>query len=219
MVLILALLLFLSPLGAQGVHPVTGRHIAGVMSAAGSDWLDRPEREEEEHPDQALQALGIRRGMVVADVGAGSGVMTFKMAKLVGPPGKVYAEDIQPAMLDILHERAEHDKVTNIQTVLGTASDPKLPAGAIDLILLVDVYHEFSQPQAMLDHMREALKPGGRLVLLEYRKEDPTVPILPDHKMSVSEVRAEVEPEGFQFDQVIEVLPRQHIIIFRPRKS
>ena len=219
MVLILALLLFLSPLAAQGVHPVTGRHIAGVMSAAGSDWLDRPEREEEEHPDQALQALGIRRGMVVADVGAGSGVMTFKMAKLVGPPGKVYAEDIQPAMLDILHERAEHDKVTNIQTVLGTASDPKLPAGAIDLILLVDVYHEFSQPQAMLDHMREALKPGGRLVLLEYRKEDPTVPILPDHKMSVSEVRAEVEPEGFQFDQVIEVLPRQHIIIFRPRKS
>ena len=219
MKLILALLLFLSPLAAQGVHPVTGRHIAGVMSAAGSDWLDRPEREEEEHPDQALQAIGIRRGMIVADIGAGSGVMTFKMAKLVGPPGKVYAEDIQPAMLDILRERAEHDKITNVQTVLGTASDPKLPAAAIDLILLVDVYHEFSQPQAMLDRMREALKPGGRLVLLEYRKEDPTVPILPDHKMSVSEVKAEVEPEGFQFDQVIEVLPRQHIIIFRPRKS
>jgi ubiquinone/menaquinone biosynthesis C-methylase UbiE len=219
MVLILALLLFLSPLAAQGVHPVTGRHIAGVMSAAGSDWLDRPEREEEEHPDQALQAIGIRRGMVVADVGAGSGVMTFKMAKLVGPSGKVYAVDIQPEMLDILQTRAQRDKVTNVQTVLDTVSDPKLPAGAIDLILLVDVYHEFSQPQAMLDHMREALKPNGRLVLLEYRKEDPTVPILPDHKMSVSEVKAEVEPEGFQFDQVIEVLPRQHIIIFRPRKS
>ena len=219
MVLILALLLFLSPLAAQGVHPVTGRHIAGVMSAAGSSWLDRPEREEEEHPDQALQAIGIRRGMVVADVGAGSGVMTFKMAKLVGPSGKVYAVDIQPEMLEILQTRAQRDKVTNVQTVLDTVSDPKLPAGAIDLILLVDVYHEFSQPQAMLDHMREALKPNGRLVLLEYRKEDPTVPILPDHKMSVSEVKAEVEPEGFQFDQVIEVLPRQHIIIFRPRKS
>jgi len=219
MALILALLLFLSPLAAQGVHPVTGRHIAGVMSAAGSDWLDRPEREEEEHPDQALQAIGIRRGMVVADVGAGSGVMTFKMAKLVGPSGKVYANDIQPQMLEILQTRAQHDKVTNVQTVLGTVSDPKLPAGAIDLILLVDVYHEFSQPQAMLDRMREALKANGRLVLLEYRKEDPTVPILPDHKMSVSEVKAEVEPEGFQFDQVIEVLPRQHIIIFRPRKS
>jgi len=219
MVLILALLLFLSPLAAQGVHPVTGRHIAGVMSAAGSDWLDRPEREEEEHPDQALQAIGIRRGMVAADVGAGSGVMTFKMAKLVGPSGKVYANDIQPQMLEILQTRAQRDKITNVQTVLGTVSDPKLPAGAIDLILLVDVYHEFSQPQAMLDHMREALKANGRLVLLEYRKEDPTVPILPDHKMSVSEVKAEVEPEGFQFDQVIEVLPRQHIIIFRPRKS
>lgn len=219
MALILALLLFLSPLAAQGVHPVTGRHIAGVMSAAGSDWLDRPEREEEEHPDQALQAIGIRRGMVVADVGAGSGVMTFKMAKLVGPSGKVYANDIQPQMLEIVQTRAQRDKVTNVQTVLGTVSDPKLPAGAIDLILLVDVYHEFSQPQAMLDRMREALKANGRLVLLEYRKEDPTVPILPDHKMSVSEVKAEVEPEGYQFDQVIEVLPRQHIIIFRPRKS
>lgn len=219
MVLILALLLFFSPLAAQGVHPVTGRHIAGVMSAAGSNWLDRPEREEEEHPDQALEAIRIRRGMVVADVGAGSGVMTFKMAKLVGPSGKVYANDIQPEMLEILQTRAQRDKVTNVQTVLGTVSDPKLPAGAIDLVLLVDVYHEFSQPQAMLDHMREALKANGRLVLLEYRKEDPTVPILPDHKMSVSEVKAEVEPEGFQFDQVIEVLPRQHIIIFRPRKG
>ena len=219
MILLLALLLFLSPLAAQGVHPVTGRHIAGVMSSDGSSWLDRPEREQEEHPDEALQAIGIRRGMVVADVGAGSGVMTFKMAKLVGAPGKVYAEDIQPAMLEIVRERAQQDKVTNVQTVLGTTSDPKLPAGALDLILLVDVYHEFSHPQAMLDRMREALKPNGRLVLLEYRKEDPSVPILPDHKMSVSEVRAEVEPEGFQFDQVIEVLPRQHIIIFRPRKG
>jgi ubiquinone/menaquinone biosynthesis C-methylase UbiE len=219
MILILALLLFLSPLGAQAVHPVTGRQIAGVMSAAGSNWLDRPEREEEEQPDKALEAIGIRRGMVVGDVGAGSGFMSFKMVKLVGPSGKVYANDIQPEMLEILRTRAQRDKVTNIETVLGTDRDPKLPAGTLDLILLVDVYHEFSQPQAMLDRMREALKPNGRLVLLEYRKEDPTVPIRPEHKMSVVEVKAEVIPEGFQFDQVIEVLPRQHIIIFRPRKS
>jgi ubiquinone/menaquinone biosynthesis C-methylase UbiE len=219
MILILALLLCLSPLAAQGVHPVTGRHIAGVMSAAGSDWLDRPEREAEEEPDKALQAIGIRRGMVIADIGAGSGFMSFKMAKLVGASGKIYAVDIQPEMLDILQDRARSEKVTNIQTVLDTPSDPKLPAGAIDLILMVDVYHELSQPQTMLDHMRDALKPSGRLVLLEYRKEDPRVPILPDHKMSVAEVRAEVQPEGFQFDQVIEVLPRQHIIIFRPRKD
>jgi len=216
---ILALLLFFAPLLAQELHPLTGRPIAHVMSAAGADWLDRPEREAEEQPDKALEAIKIRRGMVVADVGAGSGFMSFKMAKLVGPPGKVYANDIQPEMLGLIKERAARDKVTNIETVLGTYSDPKLPAGKIDLILLVDVYHEFSQPQAMLDRMREALKPDGRLVLLEYRKEDPSIPIRPEHKMSVAEVKTEVEPEGFQFDQVIEVLPRQHIIIFRPRKG
>jgi len=218
MILILALLLLGSPLAAQGVHPVTGRQIAGVMSAAGSNWLDRPEREEEEQPDKALQAIGFRRGMVVADVGAGSGFMSFKMSKLIGPSGKVYAVDIQPEMLEILNKRARENKIANVETILSTDRDPKLPAGALDLILLVDVYHEFSHPQEMLDRMRESLKPNGRLVLLEYRKEDPTVPIRPEHKMSVAEVRAELEPEGFQFDQTIEVLPRQHILIFRPRK-
>ena len=219
MILILVLLLASLPLAAQGVHPVTGRQIAGVMSAAGSGWLDRPEREEEEQPDQALAALGIKRGMVVADVGAGSGFMSFKMAKLVGLSGKVYAVDIQPEMLEILRTRAQQNKITNVETVLGTDRDPKLPAAALDLILLVDVYHEFSHPQAMLDRMRESLKPSGRLVLLEYRKEDPNVPIRPEHKMSVAEVKAELTPEGFQFDQVIEVLPRQHILIFRPSKN
>jgi ubiquinone/menaquinone biosynthesis C-methylase UbiE len=219
MALILIILLFVSPLLAQPVHPVTGRPIAGVMSAAGAPWLERPEREAEEQPDKALEAIGIRRGMVVADVGAGIGYMSFKMAKLVGPPGKVYANDVQPAMLDMLRARAQREKITNVETVLGTVMDPKLPASTIDLILLADVYHEFSHPQEMLQRMREALKPDGRLVLLEYRKEDPSVPILPDHKMSVAEVKAEVEPEGFQLDKVIEVLPRQHIIIFRPRKN
>lgn len=219
MMLILVLLLLGSPLAAQGVHPVTGRQIAGVMSSAGAPWLDRPEREEEEQPDKALQAIGIRRGMVVADVGAGSGVMSFKMAKLIGSSGKVYAVDIQPEMLEILRARAKENKITNVETVLGTDRDPKLPASTLDLILLVDVYHEFSHPQEMVDRMREALKPNGRLVLLEYRKEDPSIPIRPEHKMSVAEVKAELEPEGLQFDQVIEVLPRQHILIFRPRKN
>jgi ubiquinone/menaquinone biosynthesis C-methylase UbiE len=219
MALILVLLLFFSPLFGQAVHPLTGRPIAQVMSAAGSDWLDRPERESEEHPDQALEALDLKRGMVVADVGAGSGFMSFKMAKLVGPAGKVYANDVQPEMLEKLRARAQRDKVANVQTVLGTETDPKLPAGSIDLILMVDVYHEFSHPQEMLDRMREALKPAGRLVLVEYRKEDPKIPIRPEHKMSVADVKTEVEAEGYQFDQVIEVLPRQHIIIFRPRKS
>src|SRR5271156_6663326 len=144
MILILVLLLGNPPLAAQGVHPVTGRQIAGVMGAAGSGWLDRPEREEEEQPDKALEAIGIRRGMIVADVGAGSGVMSFKMAKLVGPAGKVYANDIQPEMLEILRQRAQQNKISNVETVLGTDRDPKLPARALDLILLVDVYHEFS---------------------------------------------------------------------------
>jgi len=216
---ILVLLLLCSPLFGQAVHPLTGRPIAQVMSAAGSDWLDRPERESEEHPDQCLDALDIKRGMVVADVGAGIGFMSFKMAKRVGPSGKVYATDVQPEMLEKLRARAQRDKIANVQTVIGTETDPKLPAGSIDLILMVDVYHEFSHPQEMLDRMREALKPAGRLVLVEYRKEDPKIPIRPEHKMSVADVKTEVEAEGYQFDQVIEVLPRQHIIIFRPRKS
>jgi ubiquinone/menaquinone biosynthesis C-methylase UbiE len=133
----------------------------------------------------------------------------------VGPTGKVYANDVQPEMLEKLRAAGRREKITNVETVLGTFSDPKLPAGQMDLVLLVDVYHEFSQPQAMLDRIRESLKPDGRLVLLEYRKEDPKVPIRPEHKMSVAEVKAEVEPEGFRLSQVIEKLPRQHIIIFK----
>jgi ubiquinone/menaquinone biosynthesis C-methylase UbiE len=200
---------------AQTEHPLTGRKIAPVMGAAGADWLDRHERESEEHPDQALDALNLKRGMVVADVGAGTGYMSLKMAARVGPTGKVYAEDVQPEMLRMLRQNAAKAKVANVETVLGNETDPKLPAGQIDLILLVDVYHEFSQPQRMLQKMREALKPDGRLVLLEYRKEDPNIPIRPEHKMSVQEVKIELEAEGFKMDQVIETLPRQHILILK----
>ena len=200
---------------AQATHPVTGRQIAPVMSADGAGWLDRPEREAEEAPDQALDALGIRAGMVVADVGAGTGYMSLRMARRVGPTGKVYANDLQPEMLQKLHAKSQREKLSNVETVQGTESDPKLPPNTMDLVLLVDVYHEFSQPQAMLDKIRESLKPDGRLVLLEYRKEDPRIPIRPEHKMSVAEVKTEVEAEGYKLDQVIEKLPRQHIIIFR----
>jgi ubiquinone/menaquinone biosynthesis C-methylase UbiE len=206
------------PAGAfafQEVHPLTGRKIAPVMGSAGADWLDRSERESEEHPDQALDALGLKPGMVVGDVGAGTGYMSLKMAKRVGPSGKVYAEDVQPEMLRLLRQNAVKAKATNVETVLGNETDPKLPAGQLDLILLVDVYHEFSQPQKMLQKMREALKPDGRLVLLEYRKEDPTIPIRPEHKMSVQEVKTELEAEGFRMDQVLEILPRQHILILK----
>ena len=200
---------------AQATHPLTGRQIAPVMSADGAGWLDRPEREAEEAPDQALDVLGIRAGMVVADVGAGTGYMSLRMARRVGPTGKVYANDLQPEMLQKLRAKSQREKLSNVETVQGTESDPKLPPNTMDLVLLVDVYHEFSQPQAMLDKIRESLKPDGRLVLLEYRKEDPKVPIRPEHKMSVAEVKTEVEAEGYKLDQVIEKLPRQHIIIFR----
>jgi ubiquinone/menaquinone biosynthesis C-methylase UbiE len=183
------------------------------MGVGGADWLDRSERESEENPDGALDAIGFKPGMVVADIGAGTGYMTLKMAKRIGPSGKVYAEDVQPEMLRRLRANAEAANLANIQTVLGGEADPKLPPGALDLILLVDVYHEFSQPQRMLRKMRESLKPDGRLVLLEYRKEDPSIPIRPEHKMSVAEVKLEVEAEGFHLDQVLETLPRQHILI------
>ena len=210
----LGLLLGLAPvLAFQGQHPVTGRKIAGVMGVQGADWLNRPEREQEENPDGALEAIGLRPGMVVADVGAGTGYMSLRMARRVGPSGKVYANDLQPEMLRRLRDNAAKAGITNVETVLGSEDDPKLPAVRMDLVLLVDVYHEFSQPQKMIDRIRESLKPDGRLVLLEYRKEDPSVPILPDHKMSVAEVKAELEPQGLVMSQVIETLPRQHILI------
>jgi SAM-dependent methyltransferase len=200
-------------LSFQSTHPITGRKFAGVMGVGGADWLERPERETEEQPDQALDALGLKPGMTVADIGAGTGYMSLRMAKRVGPSGKVYANDLQPEMLRMLRENAALAKLGNVETVLGSEADPKLPKGQMDLVLLVDVYHEFSQPQQMLRKIRESLKPDGRLVLLEYRKEDPKIPIRPEHKMSVAEVKAELEPEGFVLGPVIETLPRQHILI------
>ncbi len=209
----LILLCAVSLLAGQGEHPVTGRKIAGVMGVGGADWLNRPEREKEENPEGALDTLGIRTGMVVADVGAGTGYMSLRLAKRVGLAGRVYANDLQPEMLRRLRENAARAGLTNIETVQGEEADPKLPPGRMDLILLVDVYHEFSKPREMIDKIREALKPNGRLVLLEYRKEDPSVPIREEHKMTVAEVKAELEPQGLVLSQVIETLPRQHILI------
>ncbi len=200
-------------LSGQGEHPVTGRQIAGVMGVQGADWLNRPEREKEENPEGALDALGIRPGMVVADVGAGTGYMSLRLAKRVGPSGKVYANDLQAEMLRRLRENAAKAGLTNIETVQGEEADPNLPPGRMDLVLLVDVYHEFSKPREMIDKIRGSMKPEGRLVLLEYRKEDPNVPIREEHKMTVAEVKAELEPQGLVLSQVIETLPRQHILI------
>lgn len=212
--LLIAVLLTLPACG-QDSHPVTKRPIAGVMGMGGADWLTRPERAAEEHPDQALDAIGILPGSVVGDVGAGVGYMTERLARRVGPNGKVYANDIQPEMLVQLRKNMAKAGIGNVQTVVGAEDDPHLPADSLDLVLLVDVYHEFSKPQAMLRHIRESLKPNGRLVLLEYRKEDPNVPIREEHKMSVQQVRTELEPEGFKFEKSLESLPQQHILIFR----
>jgi SAM-dependent methyltransferase len=205
---------FQAPAANPGVHPLTGRQIAGVCGFGGCEtWLERPEREQEENPDGALDALNLKPGMSVADVGAGTGYMSLKLAKRVGPSGKVYAEDVQPEMLQKVRANAAKSKATNVVTVQGSFTDPMLPKGQMDLVLLVDVYHEFSEPQKMLRGIRESLKPDGRLVLLEYRKEDPKIPIREEHKMTVAEVRTELEAEGFHLAQVIETLPRQHILI------
>jgi predicted methyltransferase len=209
------LLLFAFVCSAEDFHPITHRRIAGVMSAAGADWLTRPERESEEHPDEALAAIGIKKGSTVADIGAGVGYFTWRLAERVGDKGIAYGEDIQQPMLDLLAKNMSIRHLNNVRPVLGTPEDPKLPKNSVDLVLLVDVYHEFSEPEKMLDRIRESLKPNGRIVFLEYRAEDPAVPIRPEHKMTVAQVRAEVEPEGYRFDKTIEVLPEQHIIIFR----
>ena len=181
----------------------------------GAEWLERSEREMEELPETALDAIGIRPGMTVADVGAGVGYFTVRLARRVGPTGKVYANDVQPEMLAMLKERASAAKLNNIQTILGSEADPKLPKGTLDLLLMVDVYHELSQPQRMLQNIASALKPTGRLVLIEYRKEDPHIPVRPEHKMSVAEAKGEVEAEGYRLVNVIETLPRQHILVFQ----
>lgn len=202
-------------IAAQGVHPVSGRRIAGVMGWQGAEWLERPERIQEEEPDRAIAALDIARGATVADVGAGSGYFTVRLSDAVGPDGRVYANDLQPEMLAMLESRLERQKISNVTLVQGTTTDPRLPAESIDLILMVDVYHEFSQPQTMLRALRQSLKSGGRLVLLEYRKEDPSIPIRIEHKMTVDEARMELEAEGFLFERVDGRLPRQHILIFK----
>ena len=199
---------------SAGVHPVSGRQYALPMSVEGAPWLDRSEREQEEQPDLALRLLKIAKGSAVADVGAGSGYMTLKLATIVGPTGRVYANDIQPGMLNLLRKNVASARVTNVTPVLGTIDDPRLPAAALDLVIMVDVYHELSQPQKILAHIREALKRDGRLVLFEYRAEDPAVPIQPLHKMSVAQAKLEVEHEGFRLSKVQEDLPRQHLLTF-----
>jgi len=191
-----------------------GRTIAQTMHYLGAPWLTRENREREEECATLLKNLGIKPGMTICDLGCGNGFYTVKLAELVGEKGKVLAVDIQPEMLQLLKEQAKEAKLTNITPILGSLVDPRLPAGKVDLILCVDVYHEFSHPVQMLAAIRAALAPGGRLALVEFRKEDPNVPIKELHKMSKEQIRKELEPNGYKLVEQFDKLPWQHVMFF-----
>jgi len=197
--------------------PPAIRRPAAVMSFEGADWLERSTREQEERPDLVIAAMKLRDGQYVAEIGAGTGYMSRRMAKLVAPHGRVYAEDIQPEMLALMKPLVAKDHVDGVVVpLLGTPDDPKLPSHRFDWILLVDVYHEFQDPKPMLAKMREALAPGGRIALVEYRTEGTTAShIRAEHRMSVEQVLSEWKPAGFELERDIETLPAQHLFIFR----
>ena len=199
---------------AQGTHPVSGRRVAPVMGHQGAAWLERTEREAEEAPSKAIKALAIRPGQTVADIGAGSGYYSVRLAAAVGPTGRVFATDIQPEMLALIRKKLQAQPIPQIELVLGTATESKLPDASVDLALMVDVSHELAEPQVFIRSLRRALKPGGRLVLIEFRKEDARVPIREEHKMTVREAKLELEAEGLRLREVIDVLPWQHILVF-----
>lgn len=202
------------PARVENEREYKGREIAETMSFLGADWLVRESREEEERPEEMLDSLKIKPGDVVADIGAGVGYTSLRLSRRVGPEGKVFATDIQPEMVRMLKANMKTFEVKNVVPLLATQTDTKLPEGKIDLVIMVDVYHECSKPEALLQGIRKALKPGGRLVLVEYKGEDPDVPIKPEHKMTTAQVRKEVGPQGFTFKEVLDFLPWQHILIF-----
>jgi ubiquinone/menaquinone biosynthesis C-methylase UbiE len=190
-----------------------GRQIAQVMSHYGIDWLERDDREMEENTSLLLKNLSVKPGMVIADIGAGSGYHSALLSKMVGT-GKVLAVDVEPVMIAYLNERIKQEKLSRIVPVLSAEQELSLPVNSIDMMLLVDVYHEFSHPYEMAISMRAALKPGGKLVLVEFRSEDPAVPIKTIHKMSKAQAIKEFKAAGFTFDKNIDNLPWQHCMIF-----
>jgi cyclopropane fatty-acyl-phospholipid synthase-like methyltransferase len=191
-----------------------GREIAVTMHYQGAPWLTRESREREEDCAMLLNALHVKPGQVVCDMGCGNGFYTLQLAKLVGEEGRVLAVDIQSEMLHLLSERAKENQIANIQLIQGSQVDPKLPAAGVDLILLVDVYHEFSHPEPMLKAMRAALKPGGRIALAEFRLEDREVPIKLLHKMSKKQILKEFPPNGLRLVEQFDKLPWQHLMFF-----
>lgn len=200
-------------------RPSDDRRPAEVMSFRGADWLEREGREQEQRPAEVIKTMGLRDGDVVADLGCGTGYFARRMARAVAPKGRVYAVDIQPEMLALMKGLVEKEGTTNVIPVLGEAGDPRLPKGALDWILLVDVYHELQEPKAMLAKMRESLKPNGRVALLEYRLEgDSAQHIRVEHRMSPAQVLAEWQPAGFRLVARHEFLPTQHFLVFAARE-
>jgi len=195
-----------------------GREIAQTMHFTGAPWLVRESRQREEDCRTMLKALEVKPGQTVCDMGCGNGFYTLQLARLVGPRGLVYAVDIQPEMLQMLAHNAAEAGLTNIRPVLGTPIDPRLPVAAIDMMLCVDVYHEFSHPEAMLAKIRESLAPNGQMVLVEFRGEDAEVPIKPLHKMTKQQVRTELEPAGFEMVREFDRLPWQHLLFLGVRR-
>jgi putative heme-binding domain-containing protein len=202
--------------GPAAARPRT-RDIASVSENVA--WLTRPERDGDERPDTLLDALAIPKGATVADLGAGTGYFTWRLAQRVGAQGKVIAVDVQREMLDRVAVELKKRNVANVELTLGTERDPRLPEGSIDLALIANAYHEFSNPEAIMAAVRRSLKPGGRVVVLEYAKEDSRIPVSPLHRMSFDEIRSEIEPLGFELDRVLDFLPMQHGLIFTKSKS
>ncbi len=202
---------------AEAPPPLTeymGRQIAQTMHYTGAEWLIRNEREREERCSLMLTNLGVKPGMTVCDMGCGNGFYSLKLAQMVGPDGEVLAVDIQPEMLELLKQRAARARLANVKPIQGTLIDPKLPDGKVDLILCVDVYHEFSHPEHMLRAMRRSLAPNGLLVLVEFRAEDPEVPIKPLHKMSKAQIMTELPANGLRLAKEFDRLPWQHMMFF-----
>jgi ubiquinone/menaquinone biosynthesis C-methylase UbiE len=197
-----------------GLTEYEGRVIARTMHWKGAEWLMRRVREEEEGPGQMREQLHVKPGMVVCDMGCGNGYHTLPLAEMVGEKGKVYAVDVQPEMIEMLKANIERNGVKNIVPINGLYHDPKLPPNTCDMILLVDVYHEFSHPVQMLAGMRAALKPDGQLVLCEFRAEDQSVPIKPEHKMSKVQINKEMNANGFKLMREYDGLPWQHLMFF-----
>ena len=191
------------------------RKPAAVMTFHGAAWLERADREDEQRPAEVIRAMGLKDGDVVADLGCGTGWFARRLARVVAPRGKVYAIDIQPEMLDLLRGYVEKEGVANVEPVLGTETDTKVPPGSLDWILMVDVYHEFQQPKAMLDAIRRSLKPTGKVALVEYRLEGTSAAhIRTEHRMSVAQVKAEWRPAGFRLVKKLDFLPTQYLFVF-----